>query len=111
MTRASEGFRESRAGCELAQVAVDLDVPREWVDGVFDALSQAGLVVGVRGSGQDIAMPARPPEEITFGQVVSAVNGQDVRGFLERVQLPEEGEEDLTAAEAAGAERLGRRRF
>lgn len=111
MARASEGFREGRSGCELAQVAVDLDVPREWVDAVFDALYEAGLVVGIRGSDQDIAMPARPPEEITFAQVVAAVNGQDTRGFLERVRLPEVGEEDLTAAEAAGAERLGRRSF
>lgn len=111
MTRASHGFREGRAGCELAQVSADLDVPREWVDGVFEALSEAGLLVAVQGGDEDIAMPARPPEEITFSDVLNAVNGHDVAGFLQRVRLPEPGEEDLTAAEQAEAERLGQRSF
>ncbi len=108
--KASDNFRNGRGGCDLAQFAMEMDVPREWVDAVFDALYAGGLLVGVQGD-QDIAMPARPPEEILFSQVLNAVNRQDVAGFLERVRLPEEGEKQLLAAEQAGADRLAERSF
>jgi membrane protein len=110
LNRASDAFRNGRAGCDLARFAMDMDVPREWVDGVYDALYAGGLLVCVQGD-QDIAMPARPPEQILFSQVVDAVDRQDVAGFLERVRLPEEGEKQLLAAEQAGADRLAERSF
>ena len=108
--KASESFREGRGGCDLTSFAMERDVPREWVDAVFDALSAGGLIVGVQGD-QDIAMPARPPDQILFSDVLKALNREDVGDFLDRVRLSEEGEKELSAVERAVTDTLAGRSF
>jgi Rrf2 family protein len=62
------------------------NVPSDYVSQLLVKLRRAGLVVSQRGSAGGYAL-SRPPEQITLGQVVRAVDGdvfEDVCGKYER---------------------------
>jgi hypothetical protein len=103
--RASEGFRGGRRGVRASELAMELDVPAEWLDAIGEDLLRTGLLVEVRGD-DDLLMPARPPEQIRPPEVLAAAEGTTGR-FLERVRLQGEPERVLSAAEQDAGRALG----
>jgi membrane protein len=101
---ASEGFRAGRRGVRASEVAMELDVPAEWMEGIGDDLVASGLLVQVVGDG-DLVMPSRPPEQIRAPDVLGAAEGT-VGRFLERVRLADESERMLATAEQDTARAL-----
>lgn len=95
--RASQAFRAGNRGVRISELAMELDVPGEWLDLASDDLLRMGVLVQVRG-GDDLLMPARPPEKITPQQVLAAAEGEGGR-FLDRVRLGEDQERALAEAE------------
>jgi membrane protein len=101
---ASAAFRSGRKGVRTSTLCMQLDVPVEWVDDVGNQLVTGGILVAV-DEDEDLLMPARPPEQIAMPDVSAIVAGATDR-FLQRVELPQEGEVALAAADAAAAQRL-----
>jgi len=94
---ASDGFRAGRRGVRASDLAMELDVPGEWLESVGDDLLRSGLLVQVLGD-DDLVMPARPPEQITVPDVLAAAEGMTGH-FLERVRLQGDSERALSTAE------------
>jgi Rrf2 family protein len=63
-------------------VVTEQRLPRKFVEGILGELRRAGLVRTQRGADGGYAL-ARPPEEVTLGAVVRAVDGPlaEVRGL------------------------------
>jgi membrane protein len=100
MSEASRKFAEGAGGCDLSAIAVQCDVPRDWIDGVYLSLSKAGLVSRLAGSEQVI--PSRPPGLITTLEVLRALETGEADAFLDQICLRPEMErrlKDLRAAE------------
>jgi hypothetical protein len=83
---------------------MQLDVPGEWVDQMGSQLVAGGVLVAVDDDA-DLLMPSRPPEQIAMADVAAIVAGPADQ-FLDRVELPREGEVTLAAADTAAAQRL-----
>lgn len=64
-----DGVREP-----LQDVARKNNIPREFLAKIFKVLGDASLVTAVRGPGGGVAI-ARPPAEISFLEVIEAVEG------------------------------------
>lgn len=58
----------------LAGIAAEEDLPRAYLEQLVVSLREAGLVVSTRGAHGGYEL-ARPPEEITMGQVLRALEG------------------------------------
>jgi membrane protein len=99
MGEASQKFARGDGGCDLSEIAVRCDVPRDWIDGVVLSLSKAGLVARLAGSEQII--PARPPGRITTLEVLRALEIGEADTFLDQICLPPEMEGRLNALRAA----------
>jgi membrane protein len=99
MSEASDKFVRGAGGSDLAEIAVRCDVPREWVDGVFQSLSDAGLAARLAGSEQVI--PARPPSGITMLEVMRALETGEADTFAEQVCLTPEMERHLRLLQEA----------
>ena len=100
MSEASQKFAAGAGGCDLSEIAVRCDVPRDWIDGIYNSLSKAGLVARLAGSEQVI--PARPPGSITTLEVLRALETGEADSFLDQICLPPEMQhrlKDLQAAE------------
>jgi len=63
------------------QLAVEQDLPKKFLEAILGDLRRAGLVRSQRGAVGGYFL-ARPPSEITLGQVIRAVDGPlaEVRG-------------------------------
>jgi len=105
-----EGFRQGRSGCEIGELAASMDVPREWLDEVADALVEKGLLLRVAGN-EDLMAPARPPEEISAAEAYAAADFTPAETFVDRVALPQDAEQRLRDAEAAASRVLSGRPF
>jgi membrane protein len=104
MSEASRKFAEGAGGCDLSEIAVRCDVPRDWIDGVYLSLSKAGLVARLSGSEQVI--PSRPPAAITTLDVLRALETGEADTFLDQICLAPDMErrlKDLRAAEESAA--------
>lgn len=99
MDRAAAEFRTGRRGVRLSSLARRLDLPREWVDDAAELLVQAGLLVPVGGD-EEVLMPGRPPETIAVADLLAVLQAPGDPA-AQRVALPEEAEQRLTAAFAA----------
>lgn len=109
--RSAVDFQEGRRGCDVGRLCRDMDVPREWLDGVVEALERGGLLVVPEGY-QELVMPARPPEDIGMAEVILALENRfGAVEFLERVRLPEEQERELGQAEQAFAKAIAHSNF
>jgi membrane protein len=85
---ACERFMAGHGPTRLAQVATELDVPREWLDAIAARLCEARVLAPVRGGK---VTPARPCAQIGAELVREAMRGRCPTALAER----------LTAAEAA----------
>lgn len=101
---ASEGFRAGRRGVRASELAMELDVPAEWMEGIGDDLLAGGVLVQVAGD-PDLVMPSRPPEQIQAAEVLAAAEGS-IGHFLDRVRLGEESERKLATIEQDAARSL-----
>lgn len=63
----------------VRDIAERTGLPQPYLEQILLALKGAGLVRSKRGVGGGYVL-ARPPEEITLGQIVSAVDGPIVAG-------------------------------
>jgi membrane protein len=99
MGEASNKFAAGAGGCDLSEIATRCDVPRDWIDGVFNSLSKAGLVARLAGSEQVI--PSRPPGQITTREVMRALETGDADAFLPQICLSPEMERKLIDLQAA----------
>jgi Rrf2 family protein len=63
----------------VRDIADRTGLPQPYLEQILLALKGAGLVRSKRGVGGGYVL-ARPPEEITLGQIVSAVDGPIVAG-------------------------------
>jgi len=63
-----------RGPLPLREIARTQQVSADYLEQIMRALRQAGLIVAVRGAHGGYRL-ARPPQEITVGQVVRAVDG------------------------------------
>ena len=60
--------------CSSAEIAKRQGVPRKFLEKIFQDLLHKGLIKSKRGSCGGYAL-ARPPESITFYQVIEAIEG------------------------------------
>ncbi len=58
----------------LAEIAVEEDLPRAYLEQLVVSLREAGLVVSTRGAHGGYEL-ARPPEQITMSQILRALEG------------------------------------
>jgi len=58
----------------LAGIAAEEDLPRAYLEQLVVSLREAGLVVSTRGAHGGYEL-SRPPEQITMGQVMRALEG------------------------------------
>jgi membrane protein len=85
MTEACARFSRGAGGCDLHEIAVRCDVPREWVDDVYGALSSAGLLARLANSEQ--VVPARPPAHVTTLEVMRALESGEANVFLDQIPI------------------------
>ncbi|HLQ36893.1 MAG TPA: YihY/virulence factor BrkB family protein [Planctomycetota bacterium] len=109
VTAAGQRFRSGRQGVEPSAVCAQLDVPGEWLERVADQLVAGGVLVQVEG-GDELLMPARPPEQLDMQAVQAALDGPDDE-FLARVRLPASAEQELGSADSAAAAVLSKLGF
>jgi Rrf2 family protein len=62
------------APVQLARIAETQQVPRKYLELIMLDLKKAGIVVSVRGPAGGYRL-ARPPEEISFGEVIRTLDG------------------------------------
>jgi membrane protein len=99
MTDACRKFSDGSGGCNLHEIAVRCDVPREWVDDVFRSLSDAGLLARLANSEQ--AVPGRPPAQITTLEVMRALESGEANVFSDQIPLEADMEARLKSLAAA----------
>jgi Rrf2 family cysteine metabolism transcriptional repressor len=58
----------------LAEIATEEDLPRAYLEQLVVSLRESGLVVSTRGAHGGYEL-ARPPEDITMGEVLRALEG------------------------------------
>lgn len=58
----------------IREIASRRNVPRQYLEQIFNRLARAGLVKSVRGKFGGYRL-ARPPHEITAGEVIAALEG------------------------------------
>jgi len=109
MREAGDRFRKGDRGCDLGALSGQLDVPREWLDDVAKALAHENLVV--MSQGDDLAVPARPPEDISMAEVFAAADWSEASAFLDRVTLPAEAEQRVADADTEAARLLQSQRL
>jgi Rrf2 family protein len=78
---------EGRSPTSVRDIAERTGLPQPYLEQILLALKGAGLVRSKRGVGGGYVL-ARPPAEITLGEIVSAVEGPIVAGDFGR---PHEG--------------------
>jgi Rrf2 family iron-sulfur cluster assembly transcriptional regulator len=74
---------ETSGPTSVRDIAERTGLPQPYLEQILLALKGAGLVRSKRGVGGGYVL-ARPPEEITLGQIVSAVDGPIVAGDFGR---------------------------
>jgi len=60
--------------CPTAEIAAAANVPRKFLEAILLDLKIAGIVQSTRGKAGGYAL-VRPPEEITFGEVIRVTDG------------------------------------
>lgn len=75
--------REDSDPTSVKAIAERTGLPQPYLEQILLALKGAGLVRSKRGMGGGYIL-ARPPEEITLGQIVAAVDGPIVAGDFGR---------------------------
>ena len=104
--RVCREFAAGRRGVELADLASQLEVPRQWVDDVYERLARAELVA--KANDYELVVPLRPPEKIGLRDVLAAMHGSVGDELVARVPLPQPIEDRLREREAA-IDEVGRR--
>ena len=79
----SLALREEAAPTSVRDIAERTGLPQPYLEQILLALKGAGLVRSKRGVGGGYVI-ARPPHDITLGQIVSAVDGPIVAGDFGR---------------------------
>src|SRR5260370_2854694 len=74
---------EADGPTSVRDIAERTGLPQPYLEQILLALKGAGLVRSKRGVGGGYVL-ARPPKEITLGQIVSAVDGPIVAGDFGR---------------------------
>ena len=59
---------------QVSLIAAEENIPRKFLEAIMTALRDAGLVESARGKLGGYRLP-RPPETITFGQIMRATDG------------------------------------
>jgi Rrf2 family protein len=67
---------DAREPVQVRCIAGDHGIPAQFLVQILSQLKAAGLVVSTRGSAGGYQL-ARPPEEVTLGEVVEAVEGEE----------------------------------
>jgi Rrf2 family protein len=68
------GRRYGTGPSSLAEIALDEDLPRAYLEQLVTSLRDAGLVVSTRGARGGYEL-SRPPEQITMSEVLRALEG------------------------------------
>jgi membrane protein len=109
VSRACDAFRGGQRGIRLEELAMELDVPEDWLDTVAQLLIDGGVLVTIQDD--ELVMPARPPEQVEWRQVIAMIDGAGDEELLRRVQLPDEAELRLAKADEAMNAALAGRSF
>jgi len=97
---ACRAFESGAGGLSVTRLAMQADVPFEWVDEVCQALQRSGLLVTVEGTKQ--LMPARPPARIAIADVLEAIETQGSLVEVGRLPLRVELSRSLARHDDAG---------
>lgn len=105
---ACESFDRGGGPVELARLASELDVPREWLDAVASELDSSGVLALARGRR---IVPARPGRQISVHEVLAALRGELSGEIGDRLALPETLGRTLAEVDGEVEQRLGATRF
>lgn len=95
--RAVAAFVRGERGCAPADLAVDLDVPVDWLEDVADDLAAEDVLGWVKG--RERLVPLLPPERLDALAVAEALRGRAPDAVLRRLALPDELERRVQRVE------------